>query len=229
MFRTLHIITIIFGVIVLTIQPAIAQKSPFTGTIIYDVTSEGNLSQETKNMMPKTMVYKYSTDKHSMSINFAMAEQRTIFDPASKNASILMNLMGKKIVVSQTASELQELRKQEGETLVVKETSETKTIAGYLCKKAVLTKKKNGKEMPSTIFYTDAIDVSKFQSFNAFPEIKGVPLEFTMKTGEMEFKVSARSVKKEDISPSEFVISTEYQKFSAAELQKFFGAMGFGK
>ena len=63
-----------------------------------------------------------------------------------------------------------------------------------------------GKENASNIYYTDAIDVSKFKLFNAFPEVNGFPLEFSMKTGQLEFTVIARSVTKESVPASEFEV-----------------------
>jgi hypothetical protein len=216
-----------FSAMVLMMPIANAQKTPFRGTIIFDVTAVGNLPEMTKTMMPTVMTYKYSTDKQSMALNFAMGDQKTIFDPATKTVRILMNVIGQKIVINQTAAELDQLRKQEGETIGVKETNDTKTIAGYLCKKTVLTKKtKDGKENISNIYFTDAIDVSKFKSFNPFPEINGFPLDFSMKSGAVEFKVVARTITKETIPASEFEVSPDYKLMTVADLQKFLGGAG---
>jgi hypothetical protein len=84
----------------------------------------------------------------------------------------------------------------------------------------------DGKEVPSTVYYTDALDISKFKSFNSFPEIKGVPLEFSMKNGDKEFKVIARTIIKETIPPAEFSVSPDYKETSAGELSKIFGGKG---
>lgn len=217
----------ILTAMVLMMPIANAQKTPFKGTVVFDISSLGNLPEMAKSMMPTVMTYKYSTEKQSMALNFPMGAQKTIFDPATKTARILMNVIGQKLVINQTVAELEQLRKQEGETIGVKETNETKTIAGYLCKKTVLTKKtKDGKENISNIYFTEAIDVSAFKIFNAFPEIKGFPLEFSMKSGPVEFKVLARTITKESIPASEFEVSSDYKVMTVAELQKFFGNAG---
>ena len=216
--------TILFFAAAFMMPEAYAQKTPFTGTIIFDVKSEGELPDMAKTMMPKEMIYKFGKDLQSMKLDFQMAEQKTIYNPTTKEAKILMNVIGQKIVLTQTAAEMDELRKQQGETIGVKETNETKTIAGYLCKKTIITKKtKDGKEHNSNIYFTDAIDVSKFKLFNAFPEIKGFPLEFSMITGKMEFTVIARSVSKESVPASEFAVGSDYKPMTVAEIQKFFG------
>jgi hypothetical protein len=214
---------------VLLIAPVtFAQNTPFTGTIVYDVKPGAELPETTKSMAPKMMTYRFSADKQSMKLSFPMMDQVTIYDPVTKVAKILMDILGQKIVVNQSGAEIQELRKQQGETLGIKETSETKTIAGYPCKKAVIRKKTaENKEIASTIYYTDAIDVSKFNAFSAFPEIKGIPLEFSMKTGQMDFMVTARSVTRESIPPSEFVVGPDYRQVSVEDLKKFFGNSSF--
>jgi GLPGLI family protein len=201
-----------------------AQKTSFTGTIVYDVKPGQDLPEFTKSMAPKMMTYKFSNDKQLMKLSFPSMEQVTIYDPSAKVARILMDIFGQKIVVNQSAAEIEELRKQQGEIKGIKETNETKTIAGYPCKQAVITRKTSeGKEVTSTIYYTDAIDVSKFSSFSTFPEIKGVPLEFSMKTGQMDFMVTARSVSKESVPPSEFVVGSDYRQVTVEELRKMFG------
>jgi hypothetical protein len=223
-------IAFIFASTFLIIPIAIAQKAPFTGTIVFDVKSEGNIPEMGKALTPTAMTYRFSNDKQSMTLNFQSADQKTIYNPATKEARILMNIFGQKLVINQSSDDLDALRKQQGETIDVKETNETKTIAGYLCRKTIITKKtRDGKESASNIYYTDAIDVSKFKLFNAFPEVKGFPLEFSMKTGQMEFLVIAQSVTKESVPASEFEVGSEYKQMTVAELQKFFGGSMPGK
>jgi len=126
----------------ISILPAAkAQKDQFSGTITFDVSAEGDLTESTKKMIPSEMVYRFSEDKQSLSFNFALSEQKTIFDSSTKTANILMNLLGKKFAISQTLADIENLSKNKGETHSFKETKETKTIAGFPCKKVILTRK----------------------------------------------------------------------------------------
>jgi hypothetical protein len=221
-------IALVTAFMLLMAPVTIAQKTSFTGTIVYDVKPGADLPESTKSMAPKMMTYKFSDDKQSMKLSFPMMDQVTIYDPAAKVARILMDILGQKIVVNQSAAEIQQLRKQQGEIVGIKETTETRTIAGYPCKKTIITRKTaEGREIASTIYYTDAIDVSKFNAFSAFPEIKGIALEFSMKTGQMDFFVTARSVTRESIPPSEFVVGPDYRQVSVEDLKKFFGNSAF--
>lgn len=225
--RLINNLGVMFTAMVLVLPFAHAQKTPFKGTIIYDITTQGEIPEMAKSMMPTVMTYRFSTEKQSMALNFPMAQQKTIFDPVAKTAKILMNVVGQKIVLTQTSTDIEQMRKQEGETIGVKETTETKTIAGFLCKKTVITKKTtDGKEKSSDIYFTEAIDASAFKVFNPFPEIKGFPLEFSMKSGPMEFKVMARTITKETPPASEFEVGSDYLPMSVGDLQKFFGNAG---
>jgi hypothetical protein len=220
----------LFALAISILPVAKAQKGLFNGTITFNVSAEGDLTESTKKMIPTEMVYKFSEDKQSLSFDFAMSEQKTIFDSSTKTANILMNLLGKKFAISQNLADIENLSKNKGETQSFKETKETKTIAGFPCKKVILTRKTgNGTKIPSSIYYTEAIDVSRFKIFNTFPEVKGFPLEFSITKGGVDLKVTAKEIKKENLPASDFLIGSDFEKISFEELKKFFGSTGFLK
>jgi len=219
--------TMVFIAMVTLMPLAKAQKAPFTGTVVFDVKAEGEIPEQAKAMMPTEMTLKLSPDKQSMSMNFGMMEQKTISDVATQESNSMMNVMGQKLVMKVTAAQMKEQRSAQGETSGVKLLTDTKTIAGYLCKKAVITKKvKDGADVTMEVFYTDDIDVSNFKFSNAIPELNGFPMEYTMKSGPMAFKMVARSVKKENIAASEFVVPADYKQVTQEELRNMFGGGG---
>ena len=219
--------TVLLTAMVISMPVAKAQKAAFTGTVTYYVTVEGDIPEQAKAMMPTEMKAKFSTDKQSMVLNFGMMEQKTIYDVAKQEADILMNVMGQKLLIKNNATQIEDSRKKEGETLGVKVTDETATIAGFVCKKAVVSKKgKDGSSINIDVFFADDLDVSRFKFSNNFPEISGLPLEFTMKNGPMSFKLKARSIKKENIAETEFTIPTDYKVVTMEELQGMFGGGG---
>lgn len=219
--------TMVFIAMVTLMPLAKAQKAPFTGTVVFDVKAEGEIPEQAKAMMPTEMTLKLSPDKQSMSMNFGMMEQKTISDVATQESNSMMNVMGQKLVMKVTAAQMKEQRLAQGETSGVKLLTDTKTIAGYVCKKAVITKKvKDGADLTMEVFYTDDIDVSNFKFSNAIPELNGFPMEYTMKSGPMAFKMVARSVKKENIAASEFVVPADYKQVTQEELRNMFGGGG---
>jgi GLPGLI family protein len=221
--------TVLLIAMVISMPVVKAQKAAFTGTVIYDVTVEGDIPEQAKAMMPTEMTTKFSVDQQSMVMNFGMMEQKTIYDVAKQEANMMMNVMGQKLLIKSNAAQIEEMRKKEGESLGAKVTNETATIAGFLCKKAVISKKgKDGATFNIDVYFTEDLDVSRFKFSNSFPEIDGLPLEFTMKNGPMSFKLKARSVKKENIPASEFAIATDYKQVTMEELQAMFSGGGGG-
>src|ERR1035437_5435515 len=107
MTRLINVFAVMFTSMVLMMPFAHAQKTAFKGTIIYDITTEGQMPDMAKSMMPTVMTYRFTTDKQSMALNFPMAQQKTIFDPAAKTAKILMNVVGQKIVLTQTSADVE--------------------------------------------------------------------------------------------------------------------------
>jgi len=214
-----------FFIAVLLLMPrAYAQKTTFTGTVVYDVKVEGDIPEQAKSMMPTEMTCKFTADKESLLMNFGMMIQKTVYDAATQEANAMMDVMGQKLVIKSNAAELSDYKKKQNGPTIVKFTDETKTIAGYPCKKAIVTvKPEGGAESTFDVFYTDDIDLSNFKFSNPFAEINGLPLEFTMKNGPISLKLMARSIKKEKIPTSEFIIASDYKQVTSEQLKTMFG------
>ncbi|MBK7963987.1 MAG: hypothetical protein IPK10_00805 [Bacteroidetes bacterium] len=56
------------------------------------------------------------------------------------------------------------------------------------------------------VWYTDKVN-SKGSWYFQMSEIKGFPLEFSMRTGEMSVRMSAKEVRLEEIKDAEFKVS----------------------
>ena len=64
------------------------------------------------------------------------------------------------------------------EDMEIQETDETKTIAGFLCKKAIVRLPSSDETL--TIFYTDEIDLRHPNTTNPYKKVKGVLMEFEL-------------------------------------------------
>jgi len=204
-----------------------AQKAPFLGTVVYDVTLAGDVPEQAKPMMPTEMTLKVSPDKMITVMHSSMMDIKNVFDAPAQVSNTLMDMMGQKFNIKNTAADLADQKKKAGLTMTVKPTTETKTIAGYNCKKAIMTVKSNqSAEQTFEVYFTEDFDVSKFNFALTLPEVDGLPLEFTMSQGPFSLKMTARSVKKENIAASEFVIPAGYKQVTTEELQTMFGGGG---
>ena len=220
-------VTLLLITMVSLMPLAMAQKVPFTGTIVFDVKTVGDVPEQAAAMMPTEETVKMTPDKMVAIMHSSMMDIKTIQDATSQVSNMLMDMMGQKLNIENTAAQLADQKKKAGIVTTFKATTDTKTILGYNCKRAIMTVKSNqGAETSSDIYYSEDFDISKFTYGSAFPEVNGLPLEFTMNQGPFSMKVTAKSIKKENIPASEFAIPTDFKKVSQDDLQTIFGGGG---
>jgi hypothetical protein len=158
----------------------------------------------------------FKTDKALFETNSTMYNVKTLIDTTGKLK--LIEQKGQKQFMKISANKMD----KEHESLAPKDfkieyTSDTKTIAGYKCKKAISTGKMSGTDIQTTIWYTDAIYnsmISDVQYADICKGLKGVPLEYTMKMGTLPQTVTytATNVSTQPISDEKFVLSTNGYK-----------------
>ena len=107
----------------------------------------------------------------------------------------------------------------------VEQYEETKEIAGYECKKAVINvESDDGTKTSFIVYYTNELGGSALNFDNPmFKEIDGVLMEFEMEQGPMTMKLEAVSVKKENVPDSDFVVPDGYQELTKEQMQNMFG------
>ena len=102
-----------------TLMPlAKAQKVPFIGTVVYDVTVAGNVPEQAKSMMPTEMTMKVSPDKLITVIHSSMMDIKNIFDAPAQVSNMLMDMMGQKLNIKNSVADLNEQKKKLGLTMM---------------------------------------------------------------------------------------------------------------
>jgi hypothetical protein len=194
----------------------------FKGVITYKITVEGSgVTEEMKTMMPKTMVMSIMGNKARSEMAMSMGKTVSITDGDNKTAITLMDMMGQKIAMQ---SNYDEIMKEMGNSpkAKVEVTSETKEIAGYTCKKAIVTIEEENQEI--IVYYTEELGTSALNFDNPqFKDINGVMLEFEMPNDTFSMHFTAISVEKKNVSESEFTIPEGYQIKTKEELKGMFG------
>jgi GLPGLI family protein len=112
----------------------------------------------------------------------------TVSDGKTDDLLMLMSGMVGQKAVKTNSKELQEENKQAEPQLTLFE--ETKTIAGYICKKAMLTDA-DGNE--SIYWYNEEIQVSKKGQSYLNEKIPGFPLEYELNQGPMKMLLTVDS------------------------------------
>ena len=200
------------------------------GTITYAMTMEGLPPEQAAMIGDMELKSTFKNAKVLTEMSSMMFTNQTLVD--DKGMTMLMEQMGNKIAVKQTKEEMEkEEAKQKDKPAdpKIEYTTETKTIAGYECKKAIVTMVgKDKKEEKMDIWYSDKFEnlnkegKGRGQSF--MKGLKGVPFEYSGAQGPMKFKMVAKEVSIEPVADSKFELSTEgYKMMTMDELKAMQG------
>lgn len=203
--------------------PTLAQKN-FEGTIKFSLTYEDLPAEMAamEAMLPDEMTTIIKGDKSRLEQSMGMGMSSvTITDMKKGSGIVLMDMMGKKIAMEMTKDELEKMNKKKAteKKPEFKYTDETKEIAGYKCKKAIIVMEGAGE---LEVYYTEDLPSGANKQFEG---LKGFPLEYKIAQGPMKIKVSATSVKTEKVDKNLFEMPDGYDKMSFEEFQKQMGGM----
>lgn len=197
-----------------------AQKE---GSVTYVMTMEG-LPPEQAAMMGDMETKVYYKDKKTYSeMNSMMYSYKILND--EKGQLFLMDQMGNKFFTRTSKEELDKMAEaSKDKDPKIEYTNETKTIAGYECKKAIVTSAGKEGEIKTDVWYSEKVPyVSQGggRRGEMFKGLKGMPLEFSMKQGPYNIKMSAKEVSFDKVPDSVFALSTEgYTEKKLDDLKK---------
>jgi GLPGLI family protein len=223
-------ISILIIVLVLTgiSNPILAGSKKFTGKITYSISYEGKqIDEATQDMMPKTMMT-YIGDGFTKNVLFTgMGKQTVIYDIGTKSRTVLMDMMGQQFAIESLSTDIEKEFGQmpDGEVEFV---DETKVIAGYQCKKIVISFKNDEGEIKSEniAWYIEDLEVSPDINFDMkfFKGVQGVLMEYQMDMNNGTYmKFTAIEVEKEKLSSKDFIIPENYKKVTQEELMNSLG------
>jgi len=195
------LVTIIFPVLV------IAGDKTSEGVITYKISyPDSKFTESQMAMFPKLMSVMIKGSKSKTEMITGMGNQTEINDYTEKSKVSLLDMMGQKYAIKETAADIQkEMEKEPPATVEV--TNETKNIAGYLSKKAIVTTNQDGEKTVYEVWFTEELG-SKDVNFAdpVYKDINGVLMEFQMKTPQISMKFKVSSVEKKNVSAKEFEI-----------------------
>jgi GLPGLI family protein len=219
-----NILTIAYSLLLTTL--ALSQNT-FEGTISYTMDFQG-LPPEAAAYMAGAETKTYiKGDKSRAESVTAFSTTIIITDGAAKTQVRLMDAMGQKYMIKTSLDDYK--KKYNPDDIKVKLIDETKTIAGYKCKKAEVTMKdKDGKENLVIVWYSDEVPTYK-SDFKMFGDIPGMLMEYEIKQQGMTIKFTCKSIVNEKISADKFEIPSGYPETTEEELKKNMQKMGGGK
>lgn len=200
------------------------------GTALYEMHIDGLPPEQASMMGDMTMKIVWKGDKSYIEQSSMMYEMKSVTD--DKGTLMLFDQMGNKVYMKIDPND-PKYKDKEKETpeYKIEYTNETKKIAGYDCKKAVVTSKsKKGDEIKIDVWYTEQIpnhfSKQKYagrrgQSQVYMKELKGMPLEYTTPMGQVSVKITAKEINFNPVSDDIFKLSTEgYKEINPDEFGK---------
>ena len=222
--RKILLICSMFMVALLCIPGTAMSGKPFEGVITYKITyPDSKFSESQLAMFPKVLTVSVKGTKSRTDLQMSGMNTVEITDYSDKTSVSLLNMMGQKYAIKQTTAEIEAKMASEGKA-TVEMSEETKSIAGYTCKKVVVTVNDDGAKSTYEAYYTSELG-SKLANFNnpLYKDIDGALLEFLMKNQEVTMKFIATSVEKKSLVAKDFEIPSDYTLTTQDELKSKFG------
>lgn len=151
-----------------------------------------------------------------------MFNSKFVANPSNKTFTTMVKILNEKNACIEYEKDIK--ADIEGNKLEFKETSETKVIAGYKCKKVIATKA-NDPTDKFEVYYTDELDVKSANYSTPYEGLKGIVMKFRLKKFGMEMEFTATSVRKEEVADNMFDLPGFYKIISKQEMDEFFKFM----
>lgn len=214
-----------FSFFLFTFSISYAGSKPFEGVITFSISyPDSDFDAQTLSVLPKTATMIIKDNMFKMNMNIPGGKQSNVFDLKDKSGYVLLDMMGQKLAIRTDA----QAYKDESSNIETEVTfsDETKEIAGYECKKAIIkvTDKESGENYSMNVFYTDEIEMPYTNSSKPiFEDIPGVLFEFDIHNKQINLSFSAISVKEMKIKDEVFKFPKEYTIKTEEEIRKSFG------
>lgn len=179
-----------------------AQKTVSEGTLVYDIVIQsGNKEPQMADALDGGTVTVYIKGGQSRSdMVSALGKETTIHDTKTGNAVILKEYSGQKLMITLTKENWGQKNKTYSD-IKFEPADETKTIAGYNCKKAV-AKLPSGKTFQ--VFYTPDLSMSNKEYNATFKNLPGVALEYEYESGTTKYRYTLSKISFEPVPVSKF-------------------------
>ncbi len=194
----------------------------FTGSITFNYSYDGRELEATeKAQMPTSQTMTFGLGKVKTEIISPMGNIITIYDVMTKETTMLLDIMGQKLAIIQKQEDTKKKMEEQTKGVKIDYPDESKQIAGYNCKKAVITKG----DTTITLFFTSDLKFSGANEMQIYKDIDGIVLESTMPTQdeELTMKIKATEIEKRKVKKNEFNIPGNYKIVTPEELKSMFG------
>jgi hypothetical protein len=196
--------------------PGIAQKKLGEFTIAYNYSVQNMNSKNTPTLSAANTNYIKGNMSRSETVS-GLASFTVIHDENAGTAVVLREVNGQKLLIRMTAENWQD-RNKRYQGIHFTNTSETKTIAGYKCVKAV---GKTQDSLSIIVYYTKDIIPDNKDYDPEFKTLEGLPLEYELTKGSIVISYTLASINLNPVPASKFDIpKSGYREMTYEESKK---------
>ncbi len=170
---------------------------------------------------PSKMTVKFKKNflAAEMSVMGGIFTTTFIFNPAKKTLTQLVKMLDLKQACIEDEAAI--INENKNYTLSFVETSETKEIGGYNCKKVIVTMP-DDPSVKFDVYYTEELNVSNPNENTPYSQLKGMLMQYRLKKLGLELEFTAKGVTKEKIADTEFELPAYYKVITTQEMDEFF-------
>lgn len=203
-----------------------AQKTFKEGTITYTVEYDLPPDQQAMvAMLPAEYKVNFKGDMSVFKMDMGMFATQQVYNQSSKEILSLTDvpMQSKKVAVKMNSEQGQKMQDlQYGEKdYDVKETTETKLINGYNCKKYIMNDKIASEQ--TEVWVTTDIKLPTNILTANYLKIVGIPVQFSTNARGLKSKMTLKEVKEETVADINFNVPTGYETLTFEELLKQMG------
>lgn len=193
----------------------------FRGIVTYNISYESSEYSDLQlAKFPETTTVKMYDGMSTFDIVQGPVIQSFIINPTSDKYIIMIEVGLKKAAIVKKYSEMTN-DSLEQYTTQIDYSSDTKIIAGYTCKKAVVTftpkEGVEGEERMFSVFYSDELGSVKDNADGPYKGIPGLLLETYDVKPSLITKMVATEVKKGKVKDLDFLMPSDYKEFTDGE------------
>lgn len=218
----MHNFKTIFSLIIAILLNALivnGQKIMSEGSLVYSMSIQtGSKEPNMADMLDgaTTTIYIKNSQTKSEMLS-GLGSESTIHDARTGTGVILKDYSGQKLMITLTKDDWEKKNKKY-EGITYETTTETTTIAGYNCIKAI-AKLKDGTSF--IVYYSPDLKVANKEYDYPFKTLPGLAMQYEWQSGKMKFKYTLSKVNFDAVAASKFEIpKSGYRILSFEETQK---------
>lgn len=171
-------------------------------------------------LAPSSAIVKFKDNKLQVEMStMGIFNTTFISDPGKKTLTQMVKFMDIKNACIQTEADL--VQENKAYELKLVETTQTKKIAGYTCKKVNASMVSNP-NVCFEVYYTDELGMDSINNIGPYKDIHGMLMQYRLKKLGLEMCFTAKVVKKEEIKNAVFEVPAFYKIVTRTEMEKLF-------